>query len=77
MASSSNKRASKNGKERTMNPKSHLTQLAEMQGSQIFPNKLSDPLRLEILELRNTIERSYLRLAELLSKVRHQELYLQ
>ena len=69
---------SKNREERRkyMSSKPHSTQVAKIHGSQISPVMPSDVLRKEILDLRNALERGYLKLAKLLSEVRHRELYV-
>jgi len=68
----------KNREERRkyMSPKPHSTQVAKIHSSQISPLMPSDVLRKEVLDLRNALERGYMKLAKLLSEVRHQELYV-
>jgi hypothetical protein len=59
-----------------MSPKQHSTQAAKMHGSQESPVMPSEVLRKVILDLRNGLERGYLKLSKLLSEVRHKQLYV-
>jgi hypothetical protein len=59
-----------------MNPKSHSSQVAKIHASQQAQVMPLQVLRKEILDLRNGLERGYLKLSKLLSEVRHQQLYV-